>query len=606
MFLLKRSRKHSCINIALGFFLIFISFYCEVSLAHPQLQDKYEKILQQADQNYRTGKFNEAIILLADCLVKPDMTDKEKIRAYRLLGLVNIAKDDLSEAKKSIEKLLQLNPDYQPDLNQDPPPFVKLIEEEKAARVKIEQIPEAKKPIPPKVTLVSQQSQGIRSIGVFLSAIKFIGGNKDDSIISPWIGLTVPYTFSSKIELELNAGMGSNFPKDPNKSGIAKWISRRPETPYRTYLYPLIVNFRYNLIPDSKIKPFVLFGLGTLFWNLREASSDHHLLPLPPSGKSLSGRQMNALANMGVGFEVVLSDKIGLNISGRYQRLFDQDKDMSGYRDVQTGNLEARLGVNYHFRIWKDSDGDGIEDKMDMNPKSPEDFDGFQDEDGAPDLDNDNDGIPDLKDQAPDKAEDFDGFEDTDGIPDLDNDQDGIPDTTDKAPNQPEDFDGFLDEDGAPDLDNDNDGIPDEKDQAPNRPETFNGFEDEDGVPDTKPEIEIDTKAPIILEGVNFKTGSSDLTENAKRILEKVYKTLIDYPDMKIEVRGHTDNTGNASLNKKLSQRRADSVKNFLILKSIDPGRIVAIGYGEENPIASNTTEDGRAKNRRIELIRLQ
>ena len=164
------------------------------------------------------------------------------------------------------------------------------------------------------------------------------------------------------------------------------------------------------MIPDSKLNPHILFGSGVLFWDVRDISSDYNLFPLPPTGEKVS-RNMNVLANIGAGIEVMLSDKFGLNIGGRYQRLIGQDKDMSGYEDVQTGNLEARLGFNYHFGIWKDSDGDGIEDKMDLNPKSPEDFDGFQDEDGIPELDNDNDGIPDLRDQAPNKAEDFDGFE---------------------------------------------------------------------------------------------------------------------------------------------------------------------------------------------------
>jgi len=283
MFFLKRNWKHSCINIVLGFFLVFISFFCEVSLAHPQVQDKYGKILQEANQNYRTGKFNEAIILIADCLVKPDITDKEKIQAYRLLGLVNIAKDDLSEAKKTIEKLLELDPDYQPDPTKDPPPFINLIEEEKAVLIKKEDKLDKLKQPQEKIILSSPKTEGIKSIGVFLSAMKLVGGNKDDSIISPWFGLTIPYTFSKKAEIELDIGMGANRPRDKNKSGIAKWISLRPGTPYRTFLYPFILNFRYNFIPDSKLEPHFLFGLGALFWDLRDVSSNNNLIPLLPS-----------------------------------------------------------------------------------------------------------------------------------------------------------------------------------------------------------------------------------------------------------------------------------------------------------------------------------
>ena len=131
-----------------------------------------------------------------------------------------------------------------------------------------------------------------------------------------------------------------------------------------------------------------------------------------------------------------------------------------------------------------DSDGDGIPDHRDACPYQAEDKDGFQDDDGCPDLDNDGDGIPDALDRCPNQAEDKDGFQDQDGCPDLDNDGDGIPDKDDKCPNEPEDKDGFEDQDGCPDWDNDKDGIPDAKDKCPNEPETLNGLDDDDGCPE--------------------------------------------------------------------------------------------------------------------------
>lgn len=134
--------------------------------------------------------------------------------------------------------------------------------------------------------------------------------------------------------------------------------------------------------------------------------------------------------------------------------------------------------------IHKDSDGDGIDDRYDACPSEPEDFDGWEDDDGCPELDNDGDGIPDDRDACPDQAEDMDGFEDEDGCPDPDNDGDGIPDGYDSCPNDPEDFDGDRDEDGCPDLDTDGDGIPDSEDQCPYEPEDFDGYGDEDGCPE--------------------------------------------------------------------------------------------------------------------------
>ncbi len=133
-----------------------------------------------------------------------------------------------------------------------------------------------------------------------------------------------------------------------------------------------------------------------------------------------------------------------------------------------------------------DNDGDGIPDVLDKAPLLPEDFDGYQDEDGAPDFDNDGDGIADRDDLCPDEPEDYDGHFDQDGCPDdfLDADGDGVEDRNDQCPHQAEDMDGFEDDDGCPDPDNDLDGIPDSRDGCPDEPENYNGVDDGDGCPD--------------------------------------------------------------------------------------------------------------------------
>jgi outer membrane protein OmpA-like peptidoglycan-associated protein len=283
----------------------------------------------------------------------------------------------------------------------------------------------------------------------------------------------------------------------------------------------------------------------------------------------------------------------------------------------------------------QDKDDDGIEDKVDKCPNDPEDFDGFEDTDGCPDPDNDKDGIKDTVDKCPDLAEDFDGYQDSDGCPDLDNDGDGIPDLVDKCPNEPEDFDGvqdadgcpdvvqdsdndgipddadkcplkaedvdgFQDDDGCPDLDNDLDGILDKDDKCPNEPETFNGYQDEDGCPDERP---IEEK--FILRGVNFESGSAALTPDSYAILDQVVRSLKAYPEVRVEIAGFTDDVGKDDYNLKLSQQRAEAVARYVTNAGISPDRIVAKGYGEADPVASNTSPAGRAENRRIEFHRL-
>jgi outer membrane protein OmpA-like peptidoglycan-associated protein len=215
-------------------------------------------------------------------------------------------------------------------------------------------------------------------------------------------------------------------------------------------------------------------------------------------------------------------------------------------------------------------------------------------------TDRDGDGIPDDIDQCPNEAEDQDGYQDEDGCPDYDNDGDGIFDAQDQCPDQPEDRDGFQDLDGCPDTDNDKDGIADASDNCPNNPETVNGYKDDDGCPDEKPQ---EFKEKFILHGVNFKTASAELLEESYYVLEQVYNSLEAYGKVRVEVGGHTDSQGREDFNLALSYQRAKTVMDYLVMRGIAQHRITARGYGESKPLASNDAADGRAKNRRVEII---
>jgi outer membrane protein OmpA-like peptidoglycan-associated protein len=245
-----------------------------------------------------------------------------------------------------------------------------------------------------------------------------------------------------------------------------------------------------------------------------------------------------------------------------------------------------------------DMDGDGILDDVDKCPREPEDKDGFQDADGCPDPDNDNDGIPDVDDKCPNEPEDKDGFQDADGCPDPDNDNDGIPDVDDKCPNEPEDKDGFQDADGCPDPDNDNDGIPDVDDKCPNVP----GIPP-DGCP-KKYNLVVVTEQKIELkQTVFFDTNRATIKSVSFALLNDVAQALNDNPKLGVEVQGHTDSVGDDNFNLKLSQKRAESVRTYLIKRGVASDRMVPKGYGENVPIADNRTTAGRAQNRRVEFV---
>jgi outer membrane protein OmpA-like peptidoglycan-associated protein len=229
------------------------------------------------------------------------------------------------------------------------------------------------------------------------------------------------------------------------------------------------------------------------------------------------------------------------------------------------------LSVSY-FRIGRnkrDPDGDGIIGGQDKCPNQPEDMDGYEDSDGCPDFDNDGDGIPDIKDKCPDHAEDSDGYEDSDGCPDFDNDGDGIPDSSDKCPGQKEIVNGFLDSDGCPD-------------QKPK-------------------EIK---KGRTILGNVRFIKGTAMWTSESTEELDVLIQSMKAFPNIKIEIQGHTDSFGSRSKNQELSEKMAHAVMDYLIKKGVESSRLTAIGFGEERPVAPNTSAEGRESNRRIEIFR--
>ncbi len=219
------------------------------------------------------------------------------------------------------------------------------------------------------------------------------------------------------------------------------------------------------------------------------------------------------------------------------------------------------------------------------------------------DDDPDKDGIRGAADKCPNEPEDKDGFQDEDGCPDLDNDNDGIPDAQDKCPSDPEDRDGFQDDDGCPDLDNDGDGIPDAQDKCPNEPETRNGIDDDDGCPDSGGTAVATGGRVELKEIVGFETQKTSITKSAAAELDRIAERLKSNPQVKrVRIEGHADK----SEGKKafvLSQGRADAAREYLIKKGVEAERLQSVGYGDSRPAATTNTADARAKNRRVEFI---
>jgi outer membrane protein OmpA-like peptidoglycan-associated protein len=364
-------------------------------------------------------------------------------------------------------------------------------------------------------------------------------------------------------------------------------------------------SFVLNLSDSYMFQPFLLVGYGGLTSIVDDSTK--------------AKASTESFLHAGAGFKIGFTPQVGIRIDGRISvpwtalpvipkgdRIGYTGPDFEVFGGLYLNFSEIeKVHIYHNEKIIErgprpDKDGDGIPDDVDKCPNEPEDKDGFQDDDGCPDPDNDHDGIPDALDKCPNDPEDKDGFQDDDGCPDLDNDHDGIPDTLDKCPNEPEDKDGFQDDDGCPDPDNDGDGIPDTIDKCPNEPETFNHYKDEDGCPDEVPaEVK---KFTGVIPGINYKTGSAEILPGSFAILDSALKVLQDFPDVNLEISGHTDSKGKANYNLNLSQNRANSVKLYFVSRGIASTRLQSVGYGKDRPIADNSTASGRATNRRTEF----
>ena len=155
-----------------------------------------------------------------------------------------------------------------------------------------------------------------------------------------------------------------------------------------------------------------------------------------------------------------------------------------------------------------------------------------------------------------------------------------------------------------PSWDRDGDGVVDSRDKCPSAPETKNGFQDADGCPDQLPPAV--TKFVGVIPGIEFDVGRSSLRPESAPTLDAAARLFAEYPDLRLRISVHTDNLGSAADNRALSGRRANAVRDYLIDRGIGAGRVEARGAGQEEPIASNADEAGRAKNRRVDFSLIQ
>jgi outer membrane protein OmpA-like peptidoglycan-associated protein len=327
---------------------------------------------------------------------------------------------------------------------------------------------------------------------------------------------------------------------------------------------------------------------------------------------------------------------VRFDLAGRLAARFDGILDYfpsplnerPGNSDNWNLTVQAGLGLHLGRSPIRDSDHDGVVDRVDVCPNSTrgEAIDGR----GCPlPQDADGDRVADAADRCPatpaGDAVDLNGC----SLP-KDADGDGVIDAADRCSGTPSG--DRVDASGCSlPKDADGDSVTDSADQCPNTPAgeavdftgcPLPGDADMDGVrnpadkcPGTPVGQRVDAlgcpvlftgvRRTIVLEGVNFETGSANLTDQSHATLDRVATSLAAYPLLRVEVAGYTDSRGSAATNLRLSQARAAAVRTYLINKGIPPQQLTSRGFGAGIPIASNATAAGRARNRRVELHRM-
>lgn len=353
--------------------------------------------------------------------------------------------------------------------------------------------------------------------------------------------------------------------------------------------------------------PYVFGGVGVS--ELRE------------SGGGRQDKQGNAEA--GGGLQLWLNDAIGLRLEAR-------DIMWMGRKDigkVLSNDWVYGLGLTFALGARpRDTDGDGVPDRRDVCPATP--HGALVDGKGCP-LDTDGDGVYDGLDKCPGTTK---GCKvDATGCP-IDSDGDGVCDGLDQCPDTPKG--AKVDDKGCP-IDSDADGIYDGLDQCPN---TLKGCKvdatgcpidsDGDGVCDgldqcpgtgknlkvdangcpieiTEKETELLDTGMIRLQNVQFETGKANLKPESLPSLDIVGHVLTKWPQLKIEIGGHTDSRGSKKLNQKLSEARVDSVLAYLLkaFPELKADQFVTKGYGSSKPIVPNVSPEAMAINRRVEFV---
>ena len=473
-------------------------------------------------------------------------------------------------------------------------------------------------------------------------------GNDDfsfDWFKASWLGEAFfGFELTKALELSINAGYGKYAGKayfdDVDVTTLGE---------YETTIIPIHLRFRISPFDLKGWNPYFYVGGGVMNFSVDTK-------PTGVGGKSTEEDGWVAIIPAGIGAEFALGERVFLDfaLGGALSSTYDLDSYRSGSDDLWDAYFNASLGLTFTGENCKaDKDMDGLgkcdEVKIGTDPKNA-DTDGDGLNDGEEYLtyktdplvvDTDGDQLNDFEEVKSTKTNPLVVDTDGDGLSDgdevlkyktdplkVDTDGDSLSDYDEVMKYKTDPLKTDTDKDGLSDseevmkyktdplkADTDGDGLSDSEEVLKYKTNPMNKDTDA-GTVDDYTEVKRGTDplnaeddvvkigVPIILEGITFDVNKTTIKPESENTLMKALKTLQTYPEISVEIIGHTDSDGSAKSNQKLSEGRAESVKAWLVSKGIDGNRITTKGYGEDKPVADNKTKEGKQKNRRIEFTR--
>jgi OmpA-OmpF porin, OOP family len=395
-------------------------------------------------------------------------------------------------------------------------------------------------------------------LGVHFTLHNFYSSSPFDNPKYMDAGLSLSYLKGLSPHFDWRLSVNGLFPDSTSKESFGG----------RSMLLQSDVSLRTRLIgKPSAVQPFLLTGGGLSHYK----------------------NKIGGYILFGPGLELNYRDVFFL-FSAQYRLSFNKSIGSHFFYSLGIGGLLSRakgkkvsvkaLAVQQY--IQRDRDGDGIWDSLDVCPDQA----GIARFKGCPDTDND--GIQDKEDNCPSIF----GLEKYKGCPIPDSDADGINDEEDQCIYLP----GVLKYKGCPVPDRDQDGVNDEEDLCIDVP----GIRENKGCPGITKEFI--NKIDLAAKNIFFKTGSHELLSRSFSSLDEVAGILKANPEFTLSIEGHTDNIGDENFNQLLSKGRAQAVLEYLLSKGIAKSRLSSTGYGEQRPIADNSSPKGRARNRRVEM----